>query len=323
MDIFERYDREIQRKADSEQTASIRKSDVNQFAGWIKETRREFPTNGSGIQREHALLIEDYLFHLQKEGFARGTIESRWQSLKDFYKRITGDLRFDDVALETTPFEIIGARREYLPPKERGHDKRTQMYVTKEQKEKLCENVRSPSFRNELVVRLMWQTGIRSGELCELQIDEVNLGNNRLERFWRPKTKDHHTVSFGEPVAWMLEEFIDGGYRDAFEYSSHSEFLFPTHEGKQMHRTLPNRIIVNAAKDAGIQETVQTDQQGNDRNSITSHAMRRGHGMHLWKNGVDLHTIRQRLGHTSIEQTQDYLPIDDEDVTEKIAGVDW
>jgi integrase/recombinase XerD len=325
---------DLEQQADSPHTAQKRESDARQYWEWVtdegerKATQRiaqlpefdgESPSFEDWHDHHHYLMIHNYLLSLKDEGYARETVAGRWQTLKSVYGLLADHYQL----FEESPFEKLQSRQTYLPSPDRETTENLRPYVTREQKETLCENVGPPRFRNECIIRLMWQTGLRQGEVTELKIRDVNLEENLLEEFWRPKTKDRHTVSFGESLNWWLNEWIHGGYRSGYVCAEESDYLFVSDRAPQMQSYRPNKIIGKAADNAGIQVTKGTDMHGYERREITSHAVRRGHGMHLWREGIDLHTIRQRLGHTSIEQTQDYLPIDDEDVTEKIAGVDW
>lgn len=233
---------------------------------------------------------------------------------------------YDDLAdfyslFEEAPFEDMYDRRRYLPKETREETKSEKPYVTREQKELLCENVPSPSFRNECMIRLMWQTGLREGEVATLRVEDVNLQENKLNEFWSPKISTERTVTFKDSLNWWLEEWISGGYRDSYPASSTSEFLFVTYQSEKMQNDRPTTIVVQAAEEAGIQEIRKVDQRGREWNSITSHAIRRGHAMHLLKNGVDLRTIQKRLGHSKLETTIGYLPISPEDAGDQIEDI--
>lgn len=315
-DYVEDFLEDVKATADAQSTVDRRTSDIRQFSKWL--------TNGGEIgdfedydAHDHYRMIHTHLRGLKNDDYSRNTISARYETLRQLYQFLTNHHR----CFDATPFERT-KRSQYLPQPDRETVESDRPYITKDQKETLCEHVGPPRFRNELMIRLMWQTGLRQGEVVDLKLENVNIEENRLEGVWRSKVRDTHTVSFGQSLTWWLDQWINGAQRKGY-YHNDSEYVFITDRTPQFHACQPNKIIRKAADNAGIQTSKGVDKNGNERREITSHAVRRGHGMYLWQNGVDLHTIRRRLGHTSIEQTQDYLPITEEDTAEKIAGIEW
>lgn len=314
--FLEDFCEDVKATADSQNTVDRRTSDIRQFSKWLMNGG-EMGNFDDCDPDDHYRMIHTHLRELKNDGYSRHTISARYETLRQLYQFMTDHHR----CFEETPFKRT-KRAQYLPQPDRETVENDRPYITKDQKEKLCEHVGPPHLRNELMIRLMWQTGLRQGEIVDLKIENVNLNENRLEDIWRSKVRDTHTVSFGKSLTWWLDQWINGPERKGY-YHHDSEFLFITDRTPQFHDCQPNKIIRKAAANAGIQTSKGVDKNGNERREITSHAIRRGHGMHLWREGIDLHTIRRRLGHTSIEQTQDYLPITEEDTAEKVAGIDW
>ena len=299
---------------DSQATFKKRESDVTQFLKWLDGNGKSFdPVE----QERHKKLLHRYFLSLKSDGYARNTMNSRWDSIKLLYDDLAG---FHDV-IEETPFESLQNRSQYLPNKTRDETESEKPYVTREQKETLCDNVPSPAFRNECMIRLMWQTGLREGEVAELKVSDVNFEEGKLDSFWSPKINTERTVTFKPSLNWWLDQWLNGGYRDSYTGSGDSEYLFLTHRSHQFPRDRPNKIIKKAAKGGGIQEVRKVDTAGRELHTITSHAIRRGHAMHLLKNDVDLRTIQKRLGHAKLDTTIEYLPISPEDTSDKIEGI--
>lgn len=307
---------------DSQETFKSRKSDVCDYIEWVENSGSSFEPIE---EANHKLLLDKYFRNLKKEGYARATIDVRWWSIKKFYGDLAG---FFDM-MDETPFESL-SRSDYMPSKTREETKSEKPYVTKEQKEILCENVTSPAFRNECMIRLMWQTGLRRGEVVNLRTGDVNLEQNKLEEFWSPKISTRRTVTFKDSLTWWLDQWKNGGYRDSYRGSSESDYLFLTNRSEKMPSKRPNMVIRKAAENGNIQyPKLGTDKDGNPIENkaghiqwgITSHAIRRGHAMHLLKNDVDLRTIQKRLGHAKLETTIEYLPISPEDTSDKIEDI--
>ncbi|WP_280536617.1 tyrosine-type recombinase/integrase [Halopenitus sp. POP-27] len=301
---------------DSKASYKKRQSDVRQFLKWLDSNNKAFVP----IERDrHKSLIHRYFLSLKDDGYARNTMKSRWDSIKLLYDDLAG---FHSV-IDETPFEDLYERSHYLPDKTREETESEKPYVTREQKEILCNNVASPAFRNECMIRLMWHTALREGEVAELKVSDVNLAENKLDEFWSPKIGTERTVTFKPSLNWWLNEWINGGYRESYTKASESDYLFLTHRSEKFPRDRPNKVIKKAASEGQIQSVRKVDTAGREIHEITSHAIRRGHAMHLLKNDVDLRTIQKRLGHAKLDTTIEYLPISPEDTSDKIEGIQF
>lgn len=298
--------------------------DVAHYTQWVLERREEFPTKDDPV--EHARMIDSYMLDLREEGYAKETIASRWLWVSNIYNEFSSSFLNHYAFLENNPIDLLKekegkSRSDYLPNESETSQKKRQYFIDKDELELLCDNLPAPQFRNETLLRLAWTSGLRESEICELKVDNVDLEGNVLKDFWVPKTADTRSLWIPETTVWYLEQYIRGGYRNSFSYAEESDYLFVTNSGSQMHRQRPNKILKEAADNAGIQEVLGEYQNGAKRSKVTFHALRRGHGMHLWQEGKDITLIRKRLGHESVTQTEEYLPISIEESKEELSDV--
>jgi integrase/recombinase XerD len=297
---------------------------LTNYIGFIREEHGSFPTEDN--PKQHAKLVNQYMNHLNQQGYTQETVSGRWTWVSRFYKEASSFLQTYSF-LSENPIEILEEEgkgiQDYLPEESQASQQKRQYYVDKETLETMCENVTSPAFRNETLLRLMWTTGLRCSEICELRVDSVNSEENLLEDIWISKSSKNGSMWVPETTMWYLDQYLNGGYRDAFSYAEESDYLFLTNRAEKMHRQTPNKVVKRTAEKAGIQEIIGQTQNGGDRYKVTAHAMRRGHGMHLWKNGKSLPEIQTRLNHSNPQQTDDYLPIGVEESKEQLQGIQF
>lgn len=310
--------------------ASFRKAKIgiSDYGRWVLENNGRYlmDENEADLREVHASYIDDYLKHLKEEGYARETISSRYLWVSRLYSELSSFLNGPQL-FEDSPLELLKennkTRNDYLPKESEISQKKRHYYVDKEDLEALCESVPSPAFRNECLIRLMWTAGLRGSEICELKVSNIDTEDNLLEGFWVPKTSKSRSIWVPEETMWFLTQYLEGGYRSSFSYAEESEFLFLTNSSDKMHKQRPNKIVKQAAEEGDIQEELGTTQSGAIRYKVTAHALRRGHGMHLWQEGKDLRTIQRRFGHSSMKQTEDYLPITVEESKQKLEDVQF
>jgi|GEM_PF-5404292 len=308
-----------------EKTYKKAKTGMIDYLIWCR-TQGGFPVDGNALN--HARLVDQYFEYLRNEGYARETVSGRWTWILRLYENLSSGFLKEYAFLDENPIQLLKDRenktkRDYLPKESQEAKAKRQYYVSKEDLKQLCDNITSPAFRNETLLRLLWTTGLRSSEVVSLKLENINLEDNLIEDLYISKTNETVSMWFPEKTAWYLDQYINGGYRDALSYSEESEYLFLTNRAPQMNRQTPTKVIRRTAESAGMQEVIGQTQNGGDRYKITAHAFRRGHGMHLWKEGQTITTISDRLNHSSTRQTREYLPISVEESQEKLESVSF
>lgn len=148
--------------------------------------------------------------------------------------------------------------------------------------------------RDVAIIELLYATGIRVGELCGLDVDDVDrerrvvrvLGKGRKER----------TVPFGTPAERAVERWLQAG-RPALAVSGSGAALFLGARGGRIDqravRTLVHTRLVDVpgAPDLG------------------PHGLRHTAATHLLEGGADLRTVQELLGHASLATTQIYTHV--------------
>lgn len=295
----------------AESTFVSEKSSLDRFEEWVLEQQNDVTSLGS-------FDIEDYLIHLSNKDYSPATIENDYIILKQYYHFLDRrDYISEDVFgdIDKGNFSSIMS----------GHHKTQNgqndiIYVTHEEVKKMFDNPGNPALRNELLIRLLWETGIRRGEACDILIPNID----REERSIMIDTRKKHThrkVFYQPATEILMEQWIDGGYRDSYPFSS-TDNLFVTHKNGSIDGRTVNRVVRTAAENAGVQEILYVDNSGKSRSKITAHTMRHGHAVHALKSDIDVRSVQKHLGHSDIEHTMTYLQLVDDDVKEAYGKFD-
>jgi integrase/recombinase XerD len=77
-------------------------------------------------------------------------------------------------------------------------------------------------------------------------------------------------------------------------------------------------VVTTAAENADMQEIKFVDAAGMERQKITSHDLRHSFAVHFVRNGGDIRTLRDLLGHASISTTEKYLRFKSETKRDKL-----
>ncbi|MDG5759392.1 tyrosine-type recombinase/integrase [Natronococcus sp. A-GB1] len=287
----------------SEGTFKRRRVDLRDYNEWLEDQGYGDCASLDWLQ------IESYLLEQNSKGYAPSTVASKYQSLRELYDFLTDIDEYDD-----SPFEKL-SRKDYVNGNSsKKFDESEVIYVTPEDVELMTENVPKPTLRNELIIRLMFQTGVRRSELVSIELEDINREERSIE-IWSQKTQSSRTVFYQPSLDLLMEQWIDGGYRDSYLAAAESDHLFLGQKGELKKDRLGN-IIKEAAENADIQEVMYEDQQGRKRYRITCHALRHGHAVHALKSGIDIRNLQKHMGHADIERTSEYLQLINDDVRE-------
>lgn len=142
--------------------------------------------------------------------------------------------------------------------------------------------------RDRALGELLYGAGLRIGELCALDPDDVDLGTGMC-RVRRGKGGKERRVPVGraavEAVAAWLEERGDAPGP-----------LFLNARGRRMSDRTARRVVARLGAGAGVPD-------------LHPHALRHSFATHLLDAGADLRGIQELLGHASLSTTQRYTHV--------------
>lgn len=150
------------------------------------------------------------------------------------------------------------------------------------------------ALRDQLIVELLYATGIRVSELCGLDVDDVDM-SRRLLRV-TGKGNKQRTVPFGEPAQQALTAWLDRGRPELAAATSGPALLL----GARGRRLDPRqaRTVVH--------QTVAAVDGAPD---IGPHGLRHSAATHLLEGGADLRVVQELLGHSTLATTQLYTHV--------------
>lgn len=140
--------------------------------------------------------------------------------------------------------------------------------------------------QHQLMVSLMYSSGLRVGEVVKLKVRDVNLRELSIRVCDGKHHKDRETI-FSESLFFELKEQMK---------NKHSgEYLFiAKHGGKFGVRTI-QKVFETAVLKSGI------------KSAPTCHTLRHSFATHLIEAGVDVKSVKTLLGHKSVTTTMRYV----------------
>lgn len=149
--------------------------------------------------------------------------------------------------------------------------------------------------RDRAIMELLYSSGLRVSELCELTLHSLDFDDGFLRVFG--KGSKERIVPIGGQALSSLRNYLLDGRPKLLKRRTGSE-LFISQLGKSISRKTVWLILKNYADTLGIAKTVKP------------HMLRHTFATHLLQNGADLRVIQEMLGHADIGTTEIYTAVD-------------
>ena len=164
------------------------------------------------------------------------------------------------------------------------------VYLSEEMAQKLITAADTPWTKAAVV--LLLSTGIRRSEAVGITLDDIDLEKRQL--LIRGKGDKERVVPLTDQVVEAIQAYLP------YRTKTQSRHLFVSAwKGHPIHGRCINRMLKIVIEKAGLAG------QG-----ITPHKLRHTFATHLIRNGVDIRTVQELLGHSEIETTARYLHSD-------------
>jgi len=198
---------------------------------------------------------------------------------------------------------IYDANRVELAAKEK---RTTASYLTFEEISRLVAAVdakEKSSLRDRAILDLLFSSGMRVSELCQLNREHINLKRREFQVLG--KGNKNRLVFISPAAAESLTNYLDSRtdtavplFLNESRNSANNETGEKVRDPKGEHRRLRprsiQRIVSHYARKAGIVK------------HVSPHTLRHSFATNLLENGADLRSIQAMLGHEDISTTQIY-----------------
>ena len=315
-------------KNGSSTTADRYVYEMGKWAEWLSEERDK-----TVWEADYFDLLA-HLREMKRADYAVSTRNTRCSAISKFYQEVNKLAERPDFPLPAeppaNPYDKVDEddRRKYLTgdtKKSEGIESSEEIYyLSPEEVEQLADNVPAPALRNRLLVRLLYDCGLRRGELAQVRVRHIDRSEHTI---YIPafKSSEARTVTFTpDYIDVLLDDWLDGGYREATFYAREkgSDYLFPTQESEHISGYSINHIVKEAAEEAGIQRVINRGSDGRKIRRVNAHTLRHSHAVQAIKSGIDVRRLMAMMGHNSLDVTLQYLRIVEKDYVDESRKFD-
>jgi integrase/recombinase XerC len=150
------------------------------------------------------------------------------------------------------------------------------------------------ALRDAAMLELLYATGIRVGELCGLDVDDLDDGRRTIRVLG--KGGKERVVPYGLPAAAAVEAWLVRGRAQLFREDSPPAMFLGRRGGRIDQRQVRQVVHLALERVEGVP-------------SLGPHGLRHSAATHLLDGGADLRSVQELLGHATLTTTQLYTHV--------------
>jgi integrase/recombinase XerC len=272
----------------SSHTLSAYRRDADQFVRWL---RRGHIEDAGDLDRR---VLRRYVAFLSERGYARRSIARKVSAVRSMLEWAVGRGKLG--ANPARDLDTLKLDRP-LPKALKAADVKA-----------LCElppDDDARGLRDRAIIELLYGSGLRVGELCALDLDDVDLAELAVRVMG--KGRKERRIPISRPAARSLRAYLTGaratllGTRD--EAAGFYALFVNTRGGRLTSRS--------------VRAMLSQYMRAEGKAPVGPHALRHSFATHLLDNGADLRAVQELLGHESLATTQIYTHVS----TERLRAV--
>jgi len=233
------------------------------------------------LQKAEKKIVRNFIVFLSEKGLTKRSINRKISTLKSFYaflQRIS--------LIGVSPVEGISTLKFY-PEK--------QIPFSKEEMQELSAVLDSGEVEllDRLIIEVLYQTGMRRAELCDLLLENVHFYRNEITVIGKGNKQRIVPIS---PVLMQELKVYNDEYRKP--NSDADLYFFVTPKGKKITEKFVYLLVTRYLSAVS------------SKKKRSPHILRHSFATHILNNGAEISKVKKMMGHASLSSTQVYTNAD-------------
>lgn len=272
---------------------------IKQFLNYLKVIKKssEYTINSYQVDLEEFYdfttellkitedIVQEYLEYLYSKRLKRNSISRKLSTLRSFYHYLMKEGKVSQNYFN----EISNPKRKEALPKYAKDNDLEKIFTSFDKTSPLGQ-------RNALVLEMLYATGVRVGELVNIKLEDINSYYRTIKIIG--KGNKERVVIYGSYCEDVLNLYLRDGRKKLQKGSTN--YLFLNKNGGNLSSRFIRKIIDDAVKTCEVNY------------HISPHTLRHTFATDMLNAGADLITVKELLGHSSVNTTGIYTHITNE-----------
>ena len=248
------------------------RKDLEDFAKFLLDTE-----SIENLQKADKKMVRNFIIHLNNQKLSKRSINRKISTLKSFYNFL---LRISEI--KTSPLEGISMLKFYaekqIPFSE--EEMKHLLLILEEAQVELLD---------KLIIEVLYQTGMRRTELCNLPLENVNFSRNEIVVIG--KGNKERMV----PISPDLSKVLKIYYLEHRKPTAEAEkYFFVSSKGKKITEKFVYLMVTSYLSQVSLKE------------KKSPHILRHSFATHVLNGGAEISKVKKIMGHASLASTQVY-----------------
>lgn len=231
--------------------------------------------------------VKEYMKYLYSLNIGKSSISRKLSSIRGLYNYL---LR-EDLVKDNYFNKISNPKKDNYLPKFLKDDELNKLFS-------VCKYDTAINQRNSVIIELLYATGVRVSELVNIKLSDMEL-NERVIKVLGKGSKER-LVIFNNHTKKAIDIYLNDGYHIFNKVNS--GYLILNKDGNKLSeryvRNIINKLVINAGLDI----------------KISPHTFRHTFATDMLEDGSDLMTVKELLGHESLNTTSIYTHVTNEQI---------
>lgn len=266
-------------KGFSEHTITSYSNDISQFKTFIASR-----LGLSSLYKVKHTHVRSWIVQLMQDKYSAKSVNRKLSSLKSYYKFLK---KISLVKINPTS-KISGPRLPNRLPTVIKEEHLKHGFMDNEKQINECQDF--SAIRDDLIVHLLYEAGLRRTELIKLREEDVNFARKEIKVLG--KGSKERLIPITVELANHIDRYLSSKKNEDF---SEVSYLLVTDQGKPMY---PKFVYNKVKRWLTLFSTSEKK---------SPHVLRHSFATHLANNGAELNAIKELLGHASLAATEVYM----------------
>ena len=248
------------------------RKDLEDFAKFLLDTE-----SIENLQKADKKMVRNFIIYLNNQKLSKRSINRKISTLKSFYNFL---LRISEI--KTSPMEGISMLKFYaekqIPFSE--EEMKHLLLILEEAQVELLD---------KLIIEVLYQTGMRRAELCNLPLENVNFSRNEIVVIG--KGNKERIVPISPDLSKMLKIYYLEHRRATAEAE---KYFFVSSKGKKITEKFVYLMVTSYLSQVSLKE------------KKSPHILRHSFATHVLNGGAEISKVKKIMGHASLASTQVY-----------------
>ena len=246
--------------------------DLEDFAKFLLDTE-----SIENLQKADKKMVRNFIIYLNNQKLSKRSINRKISTLKSFYNFL---LRISEI--KTSPLEGISMLKFYaekqIPFSE--EEMKHLLFILEEAQVELLD---------KLIIEVLYQTGMRRAELCNLLLENVNFSRNEIVVIG--KGNKERIVPISPDLSNVLKIYYLEHRKPTAEVE---KYFFVSSKGKKITEKFVYLMVTSYLGQVSLKE------------KKSPHILRHSFATHVLNGGAEISKVKKIMGHASLASTQVY-----------------